>query len=627
MQNIVYAELNFLSVIIIGMLLAKWLFMKKSGAQNWLFTCFLFGAAALMLSDGIWAILDSEYVQASPEIIYFVNLFYFILGAVLPFTWYLYAGELQGKLLKDGGIFRLVRIVPLCVLLGMLLFNGSKQWIFYIDENGGYHRGSLHTVQTVCSYVYFAYPALKALVCIAFGAKEKRKVHFTVLTFVSWPLVFGMAQKVLPGTPLLGMGITIALVQLFIYTISKEETRLEKEYQQVLEEKNDMLEIALASAEAANKAKSVFLNNMSHDIRTPMNAIIGFARIAKDNRSDVRQVNECLTKIETAGKYMLELINDVLDMARIESGKMMFEERRVHMSSFLSNLEDMVKTGMEQRKLRFHMDTQISDEYMFFDELRVNQVLMNLLSNAMKYTKPGGRVRLKTTQLACETEGMATFRFSVEDTGIGMSEAFQKTVFDSFERETSHDTMHIEGSGLGLSITKSIVDLLGGSIELKSELGIGSEFVVELNFRVAEEATKEQEEAPVVRRDFTGKRILLAEDNELNREIAVMLLTSVGFEVDCAEDGSVAIDKLKYAAPGYYDVILMDIQMPYMNGYKATSIIRGSMREGFKEIPIVAMTANAFEEDRKKALDCGMNAHVAKPIDMDVLLETLGNLL
>ena len=169
--------------------------------------------------------------------------------------------------------------------------------------------------------------------------------------------------------------------------------------------------------------------------------------------------------------------------------------------------------------------------------------------------------------------------------------------------------------------------MLGGSIELKSELGIGSEFVVELTFRVAEEATKEVSEEPVARRDFTGKRILLAEDNELNREIAVMLLTSVGFKVDCAEDGSVAIDKLKYAAPGYYDVILMDIQMPYMNGYKATSIIRGSMREGFKEIPIVAMTANAFEEDRKKALECGMNAHVAKPIDMDVLLETLGNLL
>lgn len=627
MQNIIYAELNFLSVVIIGMLLAKWILMKKRGTQNWLFTTLLTGASLFLLSDGIWAILDSDYVQVSPGVIYGINLFYFIMTAILPFVWYLYAGELQGKLLKDGGIFRLVRIVPLCVLLGMLLFNGSEQWIFYIDENGGYHRGSLHTIQVLCSHVYFAYPALKALVFMLFGPKEKRRVHFTVLTFVAWPLVFGILQKLLPGTPLLGMGITIALVQLFIYTISKEETRMEKEYHRILEEKNDMLEIALASAEAANKAKSVFLNNMSHDIRTPMNAIIGFAHIAKDNRGDVKMVTDCLAKIETAGKYLLELINDVLDMARIESGKMMFEERNVHMPTFLANLEDMVKTGMEQRKLRFHMDTEIVENNVFFDELRVTQVLMNLLSNAMKYTKPGGRVRLKTMQVDNDTDGMATFRFVVEDTGIGMSEAFQKTVFESFERETSHDTLHIEGSGLGLAITKNIVDLLGGSIELKSELGIGSEFVVELTFRVAEEATKEVSEEPVARRDFTGKRILLAEDNELNREIAVMLLTSVGFKVDCAEDGSVAIDKLKYAAPGYYDVILMDIQMPYMNGYKATSIIRGSMREGFKEIPIVAMTANAFEEDRKKALECGMNAHVAKPMDIDVLLKTLEKLL
>ena len=627
MQNIIYAELNILSVIIIGMLLTKWLVMKKKGTQNWLFTCLLLGVFVFLLSDAIWIILESEYVKASSNAIYLINLFYYIMAAVLPFVWYLYSNELQGKLLRDGGIFRFVRIIPLCVLLVMLLFNGEKQWIYYVDEAGKYQRGYLHMAQIICSYSYFAYPTVKAVLGLLFGKREKRRSHFTVLSFVLWPLAFGIAQKIYPGTPLLCMGITIALVQLFIYTISREETRREKEYQRILEEQNNMLEVALASAEDANKAKSTFLNNMSHDIRTPMNAIIGFSRIAKENQSNEKLLNDSLSKIEKAGTYLLGLINDVLDMARIESGKMMFEEKAVHLPSFLADVEDMVKAGMEQRKLRFCLMSDIQDKNVFCDDLRLNQILMNLLSNSMKYTKPGGRVNLRVKQIDCEKEGMASFRFLVEDTGIGMSEAFQKTVFDSFERERSHDTLHIEGTGLGLAITKSIVDLLGGSIELKSELGIGSEFVVELTFRVAEEEQEVTETVIVERKDFSGKRILLAEDNELNREIAVMLLTSVGFEVECAEDGAQAVDMLKNADAGHYDAILMDIQMPYMNGYKATSIIRNSMREGFKEIPIVAMTANAFEEDKKRALESGMNGHIAKPIDIDVLLETLGNLL
>ena len=397
--------------------------------------------------------------------------------------------------------------------------------------------------------------------------------------------------------------------------------------------RNEMLAEALRAAEYANQAKTQFLSSMSHDIRTPMNAIIGFTSLAISHIDDREKTEGYLRKISTSSEHLLSLINDVLDMSRIESGKVAIEEKPLHLPDLLNAILTIIQPVAASKQLDFVVDTAgVASVDVMTDKLRLTQVLLNILGNGVKFNEIGGTLRFRVYQVPGAPKGCARYHFVISDTGIGISEEFQKHIFESFSRAETETVSGIQGTGLGLAITKRVVDMMGGSIDLKSEEGKGSEFDVCLTFRLAEPEDARGEGAALaagepVRFSPEGKTILLVEDNELNQEIAVEILRAVGFSVEVASDGLAAVEKMKGAEAGRYDVILMDIQMPVMDGYEATRQIRAMGSPACAGIPIVAMTANAFEEDRRAALDAGMNGHVAKPIDPEVLLDTLSEVM
>lgn len=393
-------------------------------------------------------------------------------------------------------------------------------------------------------------------------------------------------------------------------------------------EQDKILRKALVSAEHANRAKTAFLNNMSHDIRTPMNAIIGFTSLAAEHLDDREIIRDYLGKISTSGQHLLSLINDVLDMSRIESGSVKIEKTNVHLPDVLEDLKTIILESVhaKQQKLLIKMQDVVHED-IITDKLRLTQVLLNIISNAVKFTPVGGTIHILVEEKASQKAGYAVYSFCIKDNGIGMSKEFQEHVFDSFARERTVTESGITGTGLGMAITKNIVDLMGGTIHLTSKQGEGSEFIVTLECELANKTVQDkQSSCPKAEKkhlDYSGKKVLLVEDNELNREIATEILKSLGLKVDCAADGMEAVEIMSSEAGNHYDMIFMDIQMPKMDGYTATREIRTLKDMKKANVPIIAMTANAFDEDRKKAIKAGMNGHIAKPIDVNVILQNL----
>ena len=430
---------------------------------------------------------------------------------------------------------------------------------------------------------------------------------------------------------LLGL-VLLALISIVRAERSSKMIKIEKETNQKLNKLRVAAEDALKVAESASKAKSTFLSNMSHDIRTPMNAIIGFATLALDDIRDGKKVEDYLSKILSSSKHLLGLINDILDMSRIESGKVVLEEQETDLVTTLQELQSIMEGQAKERKLKLHVDySNLRDRHVYCDKTRLNQVMFNLLANAVKFTSEGGSIWLTMSQLepTYEVEDRAIYEIRVKDTGIGMDKAFIKHIFEPFERERTSTVSKIQGTGLGMAITKNIVDMMGGTIEVESQKGVGTEFIIRLELRLQAEAgvanedgTKQHGHAEGVA-EFAGKRLLLAEDNELNREIACMLLSKYGFVIDTAENGQEAVDLVAASAPDYYDLVLMDIQMPVMDGHEATRRIRNLEDKELAKVPVVAMTANAFDEDRKAAKECGMNGFISKPINMQEVVQAL----
>ena len=393
--------------------------------------------------------------------------------------------------------------------------------------------------------------------------------------------------------------------------------------------RNQALQEAVSAAESANRAKSTFLSNMSHDIRTPMNAIVGFSVLAINNMDSKERVRDYLEKILSSSNHLLSLINDILDMSRIESGKIQLEETEVNLFQILKDIKAMLSGQVQTKQLKLYVEAEdVWNEDVYCDKTRLNQVLLNLLSNAVKFTPAGGNITLRLRQLPGTENGRGSFEFRIIDNGIGMSPEFAQRIFEPFERERNSTVSRIQGTGLGMAIAKNIVDLMGGTIEVHSQPNKGTAFVVHLPLTIQEEkphrqqdnqGTPETPEKP----DFTGKRILLAEDNALNQEIALTILSQYGFTVDPVQNGAEAVDRLRTAPAGTYDLVIMDVQMPIMDGYTATKQIR----QMHNPIPILAMTANAFEEDRKKAMDAGMNGFLSKPIVIEELVKALTKVL
>ena len=395
---------------------------------------------------------------------------------------------------------------------------------------------------------------------------------------------------------------------------------------------NDKLEIALKKAEDASLAKTRFLNNMSHDIRTPMNAILGYAQLMDDelNEKDLPKASEYLEKLQQSGNLLLSIINNVLDMARIESGRIEIDENYGRIEDIRQTLFEIFEDEAEKKNLALHYTISVEHEHILTDVTKVKEILVNILSNAIKYTPSGGSVMINIDELACDEPGYMIARTRVSDTGIGMSQEYLTKIFDAFTREQNTTKSKIAGSGLGMSIVKKYVDLLGGTIDVESELGKGSTFTVTLKHRIADESyyvNKHIEEPGTGSEILEGRNILLAEDNDLNAEIAEAILERAGLKIERVENGIQCVDRIMEMPAGTYDMILMDIQMPKMNGYKATQTIRHLPDKDKACIPIIAMTANAFEEDKREAIAAGMNGHIAKPIQVDNMLSILSEII
>ena len=427
---------------------------------------------------------------------------------------------------------------------------------------------------------------------------------------------------------LLVSSIAVAVVLLTILKLLRKARKAEaaaKKAANDTQELNAKLQVAVENAESANRAKSTFLFNMSHDIRTPMNAIIGYADLASRHLDDPAKLEKYMENIQVCGQNLLMLLNNVLDLARIENDKTEMEYSVSDIEKDFRNCVAMFRNQADSKGQTLMVTTQLQYPYIYADIPHLTEICTNLVSNAVKYTGAGGTIRCNVTQKPGKKEDWCDTVITVADNGIGMSQEFQKHIFEPFERERTSTVSKVEGSGIGMGIVKKLVGLMGGTVEVESRIGVGSTFTVTIPCRIAseDETQAKRETNPSDQKCLCGTRILLTEDNDLNAEIAVELLQEEGCTVDRAKDGVECVDMLEKAANGTYQLILMDIQMPVMNGYDAARKIRGLDDPQKANIPIIAMTANAFTEDRQVALDAGMNDHIAKPINMNVLVPTL----
>lgn len=672
------------------------------------------------------------------------------------------------------------------ITIGALTLNLYFGWFYSIDSSNNYSRGSYYHMTHIAPVA-----ALLVVLWMLIRYHEKFSKNLKFLGWTYFTLMagatayeymnFGLSLQTYAQTFSALMAFFVGEIEIrqnLIFTqekleqkneeLKEEEKKLEialkteLEKDEALREQQDQLSLALAAAQQANKAKTMFLNSMSHDIRTPMNAIIGFTALAQTHIDKKEQVQDYLAKINTSSTHLLSLINDILDMSRIESGSVKLDEKPVHMPDLLHDLRTMIQGLINSKQQNLYIDTQdVQHEDVITDKLRLNQVLINIVGNAIKFTPVGGDIIIHLVEKPCQAKGFTTYEFSIKDTGIGMSAEFIDHVFDTFSREQSSTVSGIQGTGLGMAITKNIVEMMGGTIEVESEEGKGSKFTVTLTVRLANQPIKYKpipelkgaralvvdddidtcrsvckmlrsidmqpdwtvtgkeavlraqdaaelndeykvyivdylmpdmngietvrrirrvigEDVPIIvltaydwtdfekeareagvtafvakpifmselrsvltkpvqmeeknpegvenSYDYSGKRVLLAEDNELNRELALAILEETGMTIDCAEDGIEAVNIINEAPEDKYDLILMDIQMPRMDGYTATREIRTLANNRKANIPIVAMTANAFEEDRRKAFECGMNGHIVKPFDMKVIGKTLNQI-
>lgn len=451
--------------------------------------------------------------------------------------------------------------------------------------------------------------------------KERRLLYLPIVLLILFLIgyvfigVFGRPDKVIASI-LFGGSIFVLVMVLLMQRITK---RIEEE---------EKLRAALEAAEQANKAKTTFLSNMSHDIRTPLNAIIGLAETGSDKDIAEPQLREYMEKISASGDFLLSLINDILEMSRIESGKMELEEAPADLRKMCDELESMFAQQMADKSISFTAECDLKDSVAVCDCHRLFRVLLNLTGNAYKFTPEGGSVAVRISQNEYDDQGRGKYVISVKDTGIGMAEEFAEKVFDAFERERTSTVSGIQGTGLGMAITKSIIDEMGGTILVDTAPGKGTEFIINLSFVTSDEAGSCGERGNNAGDvSFHGKRVLVAEDVEVNRMITEMLLEKLGFIVETAENGRIAVDMIENNEPGYYDLVLMDIQMPEMDGYEATEKIRGMEDPGRCRLPVVAVTANAFREDVKRSKEAGMDGHISKPIDPAELRSVLAEAL
>ena len=746
MQDYLYSVIGFIAIAVhliinFGVMFAP----ENSGGRTAgrMYRWLMLAIFAYYITDALWGILAGLnwipllFVDTT---VYYVAMCSAIVCYYRYFVEYLEMRDWRGKLFTGfGTAFFILEII-------FLVINFFHPCFFWFDENDAYVAGAIRYVALWVQVAMFGFSSIVTLLDALKTEGRYRKRHLAIFYFSLIMLVAVIFQEKYPLLPFYALGCLLGSCVLHVYVVGDEDLQ-----------NKEMLEVALNQAEAANRAKTTFLNSMSHDIRTPMNAIIGYTGLASSHIDNREQVQDYLAKIGQSSEHLLSLINDVLDMSRIESGKVSITEKDEDLAEILHTLRNIVQADVNSKQLDLFLDTDVTHQYVRCDKLRLNQVLLNILSNSIKYTQAGGMVSLRVKETGLTETGYGKYEFRIKDNGMGISEEFLKTIYEPFTRVKSSTMSGIQGTGLGMAITKNIVDMMAGTIEIQSKEGEGTETVLNFSFRTADAPREEPariaqleglkslvvdddvsacqnvakmlrdtgmrsewctsgkeavirteeavrigelfkvyvidwmmpdmngiettrrirqvvgDEVPIIvltsydwsdieeeareagvtafvskplfpsdlhdvlnrccgtasaetaeqekGYDFSGKRTLLVEDNEMNREIATELLEETGLAVDTAEDGAVAVKAVEEKGTDYYDFILMDIQMPVMDGYEATRRIRAL--PGGDQVSIIALSANAFEEDVQKSLSMGMNAHVAKPIDVNVLFETM----
>lgn len=587
-----------------------------------------------LLADAIYRILSNgSYPEVLMTILVFLSYF---LGNVSFIPFILYCREyIQERMQVGKWVFRIPLIASGFIIFVILLgvSNGALMMgTEYLEMDINELAPEMIILPSLCGTLIMF--VLVYLPVVAFRRRKQIGLQPAALTaiFGVFPLVSSFLFRdyiVIAGS----MSLVIVAV-IMQNTIAFEREKNEK----ILKEKADELMVlnidlknAREMAEAANEAKTVFLNNMSHDIRTPMNAILGFTNLMEKHKDEPEVISDYLDKITQSGEYLLSIINNILEVARIDSGSEELDEDFVDLLKMRGTISHIFEAGMRKKNITFTATmSNIEHQYIFADAPKITEIAMNLVGNALKYTPEGGTITLTIKELPSDRQGYASFEMVVSDNGIGMSQEFLEHIFDSFARERNTTESKVIGTGLGMSIVKKLVELMDGTVEVSSELGKGTSIRVVTYNRIVQnpesymEKTIDKMDANF---DFTGKRILLAEDNELNAEIAMEILEEQGIIVEHAKDGVECVNMVEMSDANQYDLILMDVQMPNLNGYDATKRIR-SLKDATKStIPIIAMTANAFEEDKKNALEAGMNAHVGKPINIGILFETMAHIL
>ena len=503
---------------------------------------------------------------------------------------------------------KLYHIIPLTISVIVIFSSVFTEKIFYFTNDNIYHHGPFYFVYIIAYFAGVLYMVVKVIL-----VSKKKGFHDILVLFLSFSLLLAgmIIQALYSNIRIDWCAAAMASTLVCLNYLTQDQKKAVEDMKKAMDEAN-----------MANKAKTNFMGRMSHDLRTPINGIMGMAQIAKKNLGNEEVVSDCLDKIDSSNRHLMSLIGDILQMSSLESGGITLSHESFDIVETLSDSIEMLSTAAKDRGVRIIDDDYENIKYrkVIGSPSHVRQVFTNIISNAVKYNKMGGSEQDKTS-VSGESEGKVTYRFTFSDTGLGMSDDFLKKIFEPFSREDDENILKRQGSGLGMSIVKDLVTLMGGNITVISEKNIGSVFTVDIPFDIdsESEAKESDDDTPD---SFEGKRVLLVEDNDLNQEIALYMLKEKGFEVDTADNGKEAVGKFLSSKPFFYNLILMDIMMPVMNGLEATRAIRSSGRSD-SSVPIIAMTANAYEEDKKECIEAGMNEHIAKPLEESEIMAAI----
>lgn len=636
----IYINSSFFMILILTFILVKiytdinWKSAKRS--------CMTF-----VLIVMLYVIFDASFVLCflnegkNVSLYRIIVLLFYLIYVIMPYNWHLfmrkYIGEYNNKFLQR------IQIIPLIVLIVMVLISVPTGILWSIDDSGLYKRGSLFFVFAFFNLFYYITAFFRAVSVLVFNEYEKKDYLIRATFFSAVPLIgIVLNTYVIPVYeiyPVQPFCLVVGTILAYLFMIDRQNNIVEKRQKERLFEAFEREKEATEKARDAERAKGIFLTNMYHDVRTPMNAILGFADIIEKNPTDVECVIDSISKIQTSGDVLMKIINDVLSLCEIDNGKISIENKPVYLPKLLNQLENVVEGRLKGSDIEFRVDTEITNPYVMCDDTKLLQIMLNLLSNSAKFTNKGGIIILEVKQ-GMVTDGKSGLTICVRDNGIGMSEKFIKHAFDSFERERTSTESGIQGTGLGLAIVKKLVDMMEGNISIDSKKGLGTSIIINLELDLWDESNIKKADfagdykKPVANdsewlnaaiKKCQGKKVLLVEDNVLNAEIAMTMLLELKISVEWMKNGSECIDRLNMCEPGTYDIILMDIQMPVMDGCEATEIIR-NMKNANSEIPVIAITANAFRKDVEKAMMSGMNGYILKPFSVKEFISQIEKL-